>query len=476
MNSAFPNSLPHHHAGFPGASFGRLLFAILILHGEVTHAQPAAVHQVDQLSVTADHGVTIRFSGNAAPGQRRYFDLFPIEGSPDLVQWNYLGMATRTNASTDRAFFTHPPAPEGSRGFYRTATNILASPLPPLTGPYAVGSFSRLLTDPARTNAIRRTNHQFMVTFFYPAEPRPAVLPAPYWERAMIGEMLNWYQFAIDRTWFGRDFVQAPLAAAEERWPILLYSPSLNSERRENLYKLVELASHGFVIAAMDHRETFASAFPNGSIVRGKPVNFESPQAIYDALADRVADVHRVYDELARMNAEDPGWAGRLDFTRVGAFGFSMGGITSAELCRTDSRIHVGAGMDGIFFIPELLESPLPKPFLYLRADTPEIIMPDGRMDDRLAVMENMTRDGYYIQISGTVHWSFADLPLLTTQENFQATVGRPIHPLIGPHRVNELSAGYLVSFFKKYLRNEDDHRLDDPSVGASEVLKYVKR
>lgn len=475
MNFASPSSSPHQCGCFQ-ASCLALALILFLLHGTVLRAQTAALHKVDQLSIADGDTVTLRFSGNAASTQRRYFDLFPVEGSPDLVHWSFLGMATRTNASPDQAFFRHRTAPGSPHGFYRTASNILVSPLPPLTGPYAVGSFSRLLTDPARTNAARRTNHQFMVTFFYPAEPRPAMLPVPYWERAMTGEMFNWYRFAIDRTWAGRDFADAPLATAEQRWPVLLYSPSLNSERRENLYKLLELASHGFVIAAMDHRETFASAFPNGTIVHGKPTDFTSPKAIYDAQADRVADAHLVYDELVRMNAEDPRFGGLLDFSRVGAFGFSMGGITAAELCRTDSRIHAGAGMDGVFFIPELLESPLPKPFLYLRADTPEITMPDGRPDDRLAVMENMTRDGYYIQISGTVHWSFADLPLLTTKENFQATVGKPIHPLIEPHRINQISAGFLVSFFRKYLRHEDDHRLDDPSAGAPEVLKYVKR
>ncbi len=230
---------------------------------------PALQTDGNDESVASDRLVTIHFSGNASTVQRRHFDLFPVEHSSDLIHWSRLGIATRTNAAAGRAFFTHRPELDISHAFYRTPTNILPSPLPPLTGNHAVGSFSRLLTDSSRTNATRRTNHQFMVTFFYPAEPRPAVLPAPYWERAMIGDMFNWYQFAIDRTWFGRDFVEASLAAAEERWPI---------------------------------------------------------------------------------------------------------------------------------------------------------------------------------------------------------------HPLIEPHRINELSAGYLVSFFKKYLRGEDDHRLDDPSAGASEVLKYVKR
>ena len=122
----------------------------------------------------------------------------------------------------------------------------------------------------------------------------------------------------------------------------------------------------------MDHRETFASAFPNGTIVHGKPTDFTSPKAIYDAQADRVVDAHLVYaDELVRMNAEDPDSAGFWIF-RGRAFRLFHGRKSLLRTCRTDSRIHAGAGMDGVFFIPELLESPLPKPFLYLRATRPK--------------------------------------------------------------------------------------------------------
>lgn len=279
-----------------------------------------------------------------------------------------------------------------------------------------------------------------MISIFYPANSPVGVMPERYWERAMSAEMSKWYAFSPNPSWFSRDYNNAPLAASANPWPILLYSPSLNSERRENLYKLLELASHGFVVATTDHRETFASAFPNGTIVPGVRVDFAQPEAINTALTDRVQDVPFVLGELTRMNREEAGWIGRLGLTRVGVFGFSFGGMTAAELCRTDARI--GAGMDGISFIPALLETPLPKPFMFLRSDQPDMIMPDGRPDDRLAVIEKMTADGYFIQLSGTVHWSFADYPLLTTEEDFQAKVGSPLHPLLRPTRINELSAG----------------------------------
>jgi predicted dienelactone hydrolase len=258
--------------------------------------------------------------------------------------------------------------------------------------------------------------------------------------------------------------------------PVLLYSPSLNSERRENLYKLLDLASHGFVVAATDHRETFASAFPNGAIVEGTRVPETSIQAIRASIQDRVADVQFVLGELTRMNDDEPRWAGRLDLARVGVFGFSIGGSTAAELCRTDPRIRAGAGMDGVFFLPDALESPLPKPFMMLRADQPEITMPDGRPDDRLPVIEKMTRDGYFIQLAGTVHWSFSDYPLLTTEDDFQKKVGTPRNPLLAPTRINQLSAAYLVSFFKKYLLDQDDHRLDQPPADVPEILRFVAK
>ncbi len=432
-------------------------------------------HRVAGLQIQPNGSARLEMEGRAASTQARYFDLFPVERSYDLVRWNPLQIVTRTNAAAQKPITIDEEASAQKQGFYRTPTNIMVSPLPPLTGRYAVGSFSRLLTDFSRTNVARHTNHQFMITVFYPANPAAGVLPEHYWERAMISSMQQWYGFVPNTNWYSRDYSNAPLAVAANPWPVLLYSPSLNSERRENLYKLLELASHGFIVAATDHRETFASAFPDGKIVSGTPTIEKSMSSVLTAIKDRVPDVQLMLGELTRMNTEEPLWAGRMDLDRVGAFGFSLGGSTAAELCRTDPRIRAGAGMDGAFFVPEILENPLAKPFLFLRADQPDIVLSDGRPDDRLPVIEKMTRDGYFIQLSGTVHWSFADYPLLTAEEDFQSKVGKPRNPSLTPTRINELSSQYLVSFFRKYLLDEDDHRLDSAG-DVPEILKFVAR
>jgi hypothetical protein len=54
----------------------------------------------------------------------------------------------------------------------RTAPNQLATLVPAPTGPYAVGTFSMLMTNLSRTNATFRT------TFWYPAVGQAVLLPA----------------------------------------------------------------------------------------------------------------------------------------------------------------------------------------------------------------------------------------------------------------------------------------------------------
>jgi hypothetical protein len=193
-------------------------------------------------------------------------------------------------------------------------------------------------------------------------------------------------------------------------------------------------------------------------------------------LQDRVADALVTLDEVTRMDAEDPQWAGHLDLSRVGAFGFSIGGATAAQLCKLDPRFKAGCGMDGFFIDPQLLVTPLDKPFLFMRSDTADVNLPNGPPDDRLPVIEAMTHDGYFIQTSGTVHWSHSDAPLIPKATTFKSLFGSPLHTLLAGTRANQITASYLLAFFRKYLRGDDDHLLDGPSTDFPEVLKFIRR
>jgi predicted dienelactone hydrolase len=245
--------------------------------------------------------------------------------------------------------------------------------------------------------------------------------------------------------------------------------------RRENVYKTEELASHGFIVVGLDHRDTFASVFPDGTVVRMP--TFENTMAVYLAgIKERATDEQFVMDELSRMNSGDAMFAGRLDLERMGAFGWSFGGAAAAEVCRTDPRCKAGINMDGGFFVSNLVQTALSTPFMMLRADTPDSAMDDGRPDDRKSVIQKMTHDGYFVRTSGTEHYSYSDMPLVADKSSFQSIFGSPIHPLIPGVRINQIASAYVVSFFRKYLKGEDDHLLDGPPAEFPEVIEFFKQ
>ncbi len=433
-----------------------LLIALLACQWEM-HGQPALVHRMEQ-PVVAGNGVRISLSGRASGAFNRHFDLYPLEISRDLKAWELITLVTRTNSGTTSAGFVIDSAAVESGAFFRTPSNNFVTPLPPLTGPYPVGTFSRLLTDPTRTNQVRRTNHQFMVTFWYPTDRVGGRRPVPYVDGALAPSLSSFYNgIPVNSAFYGHALTNSALLRPENKWPVLLYSPSANSHRRENVFLVEELASHGFVVLGVDHRETFNSVFPDGKLVQGQVLNVNAvTQKVFDdALKDRVADVRRVLDELDLLNAEGV-WQGALDLEKIGALGFSLGGATAAQLCKTEPRVKAGAGFDGIFGDPSLLTNPLTKPFLFLRADENDVAL-FGRPDDRRRVIEAMPRDGHFIQTIGTIHWSHSDVPLIADKASFESRFNLARHPTPPALRLVEVTSKVVLSFFKRYLTAQDD-------------------
>lgn len=232
-----------------------------------------------------------------------------------------------------------------------------------------------------------------------------------------------------------------------------------------------ELASQGFVVIGLDHRTTAVSVFPDGEVVYGPSVDTTVP-ALLDDIRDRAADERFVLDQITEWNTNDALFSGHLDLERVGAFGWSLSGATAAELCRTDVRCKAGVNMDGAFWNTNQITTP----FLMLHSDTPDITKPDGSPDDRRSVIWQMSSNACLLTTSGTVHYSYSDLPLLVDKETLHSMSGPALHPLLDGQRVNRITATYLVSFFRKYLLNEDDHLLDGPPSQFPEVIEFYRK
>src|SRR5207248_3712023 len=111
-----------------------------------------------------------------------------------------------------------------------------------------------------------------------------------------------------------------------------------------------DLASHWYVVVAMDHtHDSDEVEFPGGRLEVGT-LPPDTLEINTEAVAVREADTRFVLDELAVLeHGGNPdhehvrlprGLAGSLDLSRTGMFGWSIGGATAAATMRDDPRIR----------------------------------------------------------------------------------------------------------------------------------------
>jgi predicted dienelactone hydrolase len=143
---------------------------------------------------------------------------------------------------------------------------------------------------------------------------------------------------------------------------VLLFNPGWGGRRTQSTFLTEELASHGYIVAAIDHPyNSQPVAFPDGRVVVAQPVPAielltnttpDEVKSIGNAEADKQAnDDLFVLDELAKLNDQQGSrWYRTLDAANAGALGHSLGGAVSVQAWATDLRIHAALNLDGWSF------------------------------------------------------------------------------------------------------------------------------
>ena len=393
------------------------------------------------------------------------------------------------------------------------ATNSAKSPvlaaLPPATGPFAVGKITIHWADESRIEPLSADHEarEVMVDIWYPAEPSNAV-PADYLDVAAYEKAIgadgfqNYFRDASETLRQGvktHAFAAAPYARSAKQSPLLIFSPGGGMLREVYAAQLEDLASHGYVVAAISHPyDAMATIFPDGRQIaysdKRWPVTPSlEGEANLNQLEWHADDIRFVLDELTRANlvgSSAPPFAGQLDLSHVGAFGHSFGGIAAAHACQLDRRFKACLNEDGVVakrpFFLDVRGWAMDQAFMLILHDPPtrplsdeqvaQMKMPRQRIEaivkrldaDQEAALRNTGKGSYRVRLRSekTSHMDFSDLPLLGAHDPSDAEKRAAILATV---------RSYTLAFFNQYLRGLNSELLNE-TVPTNDFVDAVQR
>ncbi|HWF67218.1 MAG TPA: hypothetical protein VN670_07930 [Acidobacteriaceae bacterium] len=340
--------------------------------------------------------------------------------------------------------------------------------LPKPTGPYAVGTRIVHLVDPVRMETHvpgPPARREIMVQIWYPAAPSGQHL-ASYRTRRET----TWLSSYMDVLWT-HSYMDAPLAAGGP-FPVLLFNPAWGGQRTQNTYQTEDLASHGFIVAGIDHPyNSGPMAFPDGRILHvGNSHDIadfhDTTLAQQIAIGDKEVRI-QAGDDILALNYlaaanSDPRspWFQHVDANNAGAFGHSFGGAVSAQASYQDARVKAAVNEDGWMF-GDVSTYGLKKPYMVMSDDSPidpaklhsENVQTRRETELNLRDEANMRKTleefgGYFFPILGAKHNDFRDRVLYSPLRRLTEAGS------ISPQRAHRIIEDYTLQFFSHYLLN----------------------
>ncbi|KIF76372.1 hypothetical protein QR77_25795 [Streptomyces sp. 150FB] len=406
-----------------------------------------------------------------------------------------LGTAALTAALTGVTALGASSATACDRRRRTVPTRAPAMTLPAPTGPHPVGAVSLRLVDRSRPDpwVPARPYRELMVGVRYPAGDTGGHPRAP---QMAAGETAAFDAFkdlagvpkqTVDwASTLSHAHQGAPLAPYDRRRPVVLYSPGALDPRTLGTNLCDQLASHGYVVVALDHTyEAPAVEFPGGRVERTVLVEefdkADTAQKVVALLrrvmAIRVADTRSVLDRLTTLGH---GLGQAVDPCAVGMFGHSAGGFTAAQAAHDDRRLKAALNMDGVLGYTQEDDDPsnpstvgtdgLNRPFLLMGIEGDD----HHTLPSWEQTWNHSTGWRGDLTLTGSAHASFTDLGSLLPQmarqldltpEEVAATVGT-----VDPDRSVAAQRAYVRAFFDRHLRGRDSHLLDGPSARYPEI------
>lgn len=317
-------------------------------------------------------------------------------------------------------------------------------------GAYPVGIASVTLTDAARTRSLP-------TLIFYPALPPTAPAAGLTVEFLEDEPHRAAYVGLLDAAPAGcpTRSLDAALGgdAAAGRFPLVMVSHCHECTRFSTATIAIRLASHGFVVAAVDHT---GNTLWNQLAGDGVPLD-----AAF--LAVRAADIRFAVGELTRSGGPVPApLQAAIDPARVGVLGHSFGAVTAGVVVQDDPRVAAGFALAAPMenpLLPGVTITTIAKPLGFLVATEDNSITELGNQFIRNN-FDAAIGPAWKIEVADAGHWSISDL--VGVVPGFMAGCGAGTRQTDGqpftyaaPAPTRGLAAAYVTAFFKATLTDD---------------------
>ncbi|EPS43160.1 hypothetical protein H072_2934 [Dactylellina haptotyla CBS 200.50] len=381
---------------------------------------------------------------------------------------------------------------------------------PDLSGSYCVGKTPPIvLTDRSRKDTFNNdttASRQILLRVYYPTARKPgsqscigdAYATPGYasWISSFLGGDVTASYFQKFRT---HSVTGAPLEYTEKHGklpPLLLYSHGFGVPAKLNQAMVEDVASHGYIIALMEHPwDSAYTEFPDGRVVGFAPLLAAQPPG-YTPVTARAVEV-RAADVLFALSSIKNGKVkiGGQDLScladRVGMFGHSLGGQLSLVAMLQTNKIIAGSNMDGWFWnganatnLTNPADADCHRPYINLRADP--TLLPDflrhagGGPENEIDAMKAQTGPKVQPIIANSSHYSFTDLtqlsiPALDAKMTKETAAFQGWIATVNPRRMHKINAEYHSWFFditmkEKYHLQAINRGLHYPEVTFEDI------
>lgn len=355
--------------------------------------------------------------------------------------------------------------------------------LPAPTGKSPIGTTRWVVKDTSRAETFAHgKTREVEVIAWYPAVA--SVAPTAPYMRDGMEEVLSFARLAkLGSAFDGLATVKthavldAMPAASPARFPVIVFSHGYTGLPSSHTSLFEDLASHGWaVLSAVHPYEATGSMLADGTVITFLNEKGTMHQGIMDVLNEwgpeggTMEKVTAATDEaekqkllrgylatLKNTDAVVKRWvldtklaldrlpkdaaagrlAARLDLSRLGVAGHSMGGVVAGQFCVEDRRCKAGLNLDGIPQYGTMIDTPMPASFLMVYSGRA------GRAGASDIIYRGSASKYYRVDVKDTLHLDFTDL-------NFW---GGPLrqrgaHGAIAPSRAAEVTRTIVREFF----------------------------